>query len=80
MLTPVQTASAGMIAASDRFDAAAIQLANVGAGTTALADAAQVDLSSAAMEMLEAKTGFSISISALSSTFRAERQVVDLLV
>ena len=80
MLSPVQTASAGMIAASERLDTAAMQLANVGAGTGSLPDAAQVDLSSAAVDMLGAKTGFSISVAVLASTMKAERQVVDLLV
>lgn len=80
MLSPVQAASAGLIAASDRFDAAAVQLANVGSGTTGLPDAAQVDLSGAAMEMLGAKSGFTIGMAALSSSLKAERQVVDLLV
>lgn len=80
MLSPVQTATAGLIAASDRLGAAATQVAGLDGAPSGLPEAAQVGLSDAAMELIGAKTGFSINLAVLASSMRMERQVVDFLV
>lgn len=80
MLNPVQTATAGLIAPSERLGTAATQVADFGAAPAGLPNAAQLSLSDAAMELVGAKTGFSINLAVLASSMRMERQVVDLLV
>lgn len=80
MIEPLQTATAGLIAASHRFGESAERISQIGTATSALPEATRVDLSGAAMELLGAEAGFSVNLALMASSMRMERQVLDLLV
>lgn len=57
-MDPIATARYGLMAASQRFEASAVQIANLGTGDS-------VDLGEQVVEMTQAKTAFSANLSVI---------------
>ena len=80
MIDALQTATAGMTRASDRLGKAAQTIAASGApaGDTALAPAAQVDLSGAAVDLIGAKSAFALNAAVARTADRMTGQLLDI--
>ncbi|KQP34053.1 hypothetical protein ASG60_00310 [Methylobacterium sp. Leaf469] len=76
MISAVSISSGGIAAATQRFAQAAEGIARIG---TSLPAAAQVDLSTTAMQLLAAKTDVSLNTVMLRSSLDMEKRVLDIL-
>ncbi|KQP08152.1 MAG: hypothetical protein Q7T93_12735 [Methylobacterium sp.] len=76
MISAVSISSGGMAAATQRFAQAAEGVATIG---TSLPAATQVDLSSTALNLMEAKTDVSLNAAMLRTALDMEKRVLDIL-
>ena len=76
MINAVSISSGGMAAATQRFAQAAEGVAAMG---TSLPDATQVDLSSAALQMMEAKAEVGLNAAVLRLSVDLDKRVLDIL-
>ncbi|MDP4002574.1 flagellar basal body rod C-terminal domain-containing protein [Methylobacterium sp. NEAU K] len=80
MIDALQTATAGMTRATDRLGTAARTIAASGArvGDTALPPAAQVDLSSAAADLIGSQTSFALNAAVARTADRMTGKLLDI--
>ncbi len=80
MLDALQTATTGMTRASDRLGSAAQTIASAGAPVagTGLQPAAQVDLSSAAAELVGSKSAFALNAAVARTADRMTGRLLDI--
>ncbi|MCJ2137891.1 flagellar protein [Methylobacterium sp. J-026] len=80
MIDALQTATTGMTRASDRFGNVAQTIASAGApvAETALQPAAQVDLSSAAAELVGSKSAFALNAAVARTADRMTGRLLDI--
>jgi flagellar basal body rod protein FlgG len=80
MIDALQTATAGMTRATDRLGTAAQSFAFSSAplGDTALPPAAQVDLSSAAADLIGARSAFALNAAVARTADRMTGQLLDI--
>lgn len=81
MIDALQTATMGMTRATDRLGSAASAIAASGAppaGDTALPPAAQVDLTSAAADLIGAKSAFALNAAVARTADRMTGQLLDI--
>ena len=76
MISAVSISSGGMAAATQRFTQAAEGVATIG---TSLPAAAQVDLSTTALQLIQAKTDVSLNAAMMRSSLDMEKRVLDIL-
>jgi flagellar hook protein FlgE len=78
--TATQTATAGMVRAADRLGSAAQSIAASGApvGEAALPPAAQVDLSSAAVNLIGSETAFALNAAVVRTADRMTGRMLDI--
>lgn len=77
MISAVSISTGGIAAASQRYGTAAVGIATLG---TSLPSPTQVDLSSTAVQLIEAKADFSLNAAVLRSTLDTEKRALDILV
>lgn len=77
MISATSISSAGLGAASQRFEATATRVAEIG---TSLPSATQVDLSDTAVRLIEDRAAFAANAAVLRTSDAAERRVLDILV
>ncbi|MBP1179075.1 flagellar protein [Methylobacterium sp. PvR107] len=80
MIDALQTAATGMTRATDRLGKAAETIAASGApvGDTALPPAAQLDLSSAAADLIGSKSAFALNAAVARTADRMMGQILDI--
>jgi flagellar hook protein FlgE len=86
MTSAMQIAAGGMAGASLRLNAAAEQVARIDAGPsgtriptgTGLPEAATVDLSQAALDLIEARTGFAANAATVRVADETTRRLLDV--
>ncbi|MGU3656512.1 MULTISPECIES: hypothetical protein [unclassified Methylobacterium] len=80
MIDALQTATTGMTRATDRLGNAAETIAASGApvGDTALPPAAQVDLTSAAADLVGSKSAFALNAAVARTADRMMGQLLDI--
>ncbi|MGH1572598.1 flagellar protein [Methylobacterium sp. P31] len=80
MIDALQTATAGMTRATDRLGITAKAIAASGAplGDTALPPAAQVDLSSAAVDLIGSETAFALNAAVARTADRMTGKLLDI--
>ncbi len=85
MSDALSIATGGMNAATLRLDAAAARVATLGTGPAgegsggALPHAATVDLSSTVLDMISARTSFSVNVAVARTANTMAKQVLDIL-
>ena len=77
MISATSISSAGLAAASQRFESTATRVAEIG---TSLPSAAQVDLSSTAVQLIEDKAAFAANAAVVRASDAMERTVLDIRV
>jgi flagellar basal body rod protein FlgG len=80
MIDALRTATTGMARATDRLGTAAQSIAGAGLpdGDAALPAAARVDLSSAAADLIGARTGFALNAAVARAADRMTGQLLDI--
>ena len=76
MISAVSISAGGMAAASQRYSAAAEDVATMG---TSLPQATQVDLSATAVQLIESRAEFGLNAATLRSSLETEKRVLDIL-
>lgn len=77
MISAVSISTGGMAVASQRYAAAAEDVATIG---TSLPQATQVDLSATAVQLIESKSAVGLNAAVLKSSLDTEKRVLDVLV
>lgn len=76
MISAVSISTGGMAAASQRYAAAAEDVATLG---TSLPQATQIDLSATAVQLIESKAEIGLNAAMLKSSLDTEKRVLDIL-